>query len=249
MPQDTPPWHPAPMNTLKEKLAAGAVTRGLWQNLPGPELAELAAHAGFDWLVIDGEHGAWDPADIRARLIAAPDAVVRVPTDDAWILKQALDLGAQTVLVPMIDTPEQASAVAAACRYPPQGMRGMGAFVARAAMYSLDPGYIARANDDISVWVQAESRAALENLEAICAVPGVDCVFLGPADLAADMGTDASDPAVHAALTDAITRIAATGTPPGIFAADPERWVAAGARVVSMGSDAMVLAQGLRALL
>ena len=80
------------MNTLKDKLASGAVTRGLWQNLPGPELAELVAHAGFDWLVIDGEHGAWDPADIRARLIAAPDAVVRVPCDEAWILKQALDL-------------------------------------------------------------------------------------------------------------------------------------------------------------
>jgi 4-hydroxy-2-oxoheptanedioate aldolase len=237
------------MNTLKDKLASGAVTRGLWQNLPGPELAELVAHAGFDWLVIDGEHGAWDPADIRARLIAAPDAVVRVPCDEAWILKQALDLGARTVLVPMVDTAEQAAVVVAACRYPPAGTRGMGAFVARAAMYSLDPGYITRANDDVSVWVQAESRAALDNLEAICAVPGVDCVFLGPADLAADMGTDASDPAVHAALTDAIARIAATGTPPGIFAADPDRWIAEGARVVSMGSDAMVLAQGLRALL
>lgn len=236
------------MNMLKDRLATGAVTRGLWQNLPGPELAELAAAAGFDWICIDGEHGAWDMADIRARLIAAPDAVLRVPDNQDWLLKQALDLGARTVLVPMVDTAEDAARAVAACRYPPEGVRGMGAFVARAAMYSLDPDYVTRANSEVSVWVQAESRAALANLEAICAVPGVDCVFLGPADLAADMGTVASDPAVHAALEDAITRIAATGTPPGIFAADPERWVAAGARVVSLGSDAMVLAHGLRAL-
>ncbi|SDZ37634.1 2,4-dihydroxyhept-2-enedioate aldolase [Jannaschia faecimaris] len=236
------------MNTLGHKLLAGAVTRGIWQNLPGPELAELAARAGFDWICIDGEHGGWDVADIRARLIAAPDAVVRVPANEDWLLKQALDLGANTVLVPMVDTPEDAVRAVSACRYPPEGVRGMGAFVARAAMYSLDPGYVARANSEVSVWVQAESRTALENLEAICAVPGVDCVFLGPADLAADMGTDAYDAAVHAALEDAIARIAACGIPPGIFAADPERWIAAGARVVSMGSDAMVLAQGLRSL-
>ncbi len=236
------------MNALKEKLAAGGVLRGIWQNLPGPELAELAAQAGFDWICIDGEHGAWDVGDIRARLVAAPDAVVRVPTLEDWLIKQALDIGARTVLVPMVDTAEQAARAVAACRYPPEGVRGMGAMVARAAMYSLDAGYVERANDDISVWVQAESRAALANLEAICAVPGVDCVFLGPADLAADMGTDPTDPAVHAALEEAIARIAATGTPPGIFAAGPERWVAAGARAVAMGSDAMVLAQGLRAL-
>ncbi|WP_179380405.1 HpcH/HpaI aldolase family protein [Jannaschia marina] len=236
------------MNNLKNGLARGEVTRGLWQNLPGPAVAELAAAAGFDWLCIDGEHGAWDVADIRARLIAAPEAVVRVPANEDWLLKQALDLGARTVLVPMVDDAAAAARAVAGCRYPPQGRRGMGAFVARAAMYSLDPGYVNRANAEISVWVQAESRAALADLEAICAVPGVDCVFLGPADLAADMGTDASDPAVHAALEDAIARIAATGTPPGIFAADPERWIAAGARVVCMGSDAMVLAQGLRAL-
>lgn len=242
------PCDPFGMNALKARLATGAVTRGIWQNLPGPEVAELAAAAGFDWICIDGEHGAWDVGDIRARLIAAPEAVLRVPANEDWLLKQALDLGAKTVLVPMVDTVAQAGQAVAACRYPPDGVRGMGAFVARAAMYSLDPAYIARANSDISVWVQAESRAALDNLEAICAVPGVDCVFLGPADLAADMGTGASDPRVLAALEDAITRIAATGIAPGIFAADPDRWIAAGARVVSMGSDAMVLAQGLRGL-
>ena len=125
----------------------------------------------------------------------------------------------------------------------------MGASVARAAMYGFDAEYADRANEEMSVWVQAESREALANLEAICSVPGVDCVFLGPADLSADMGTDPSDHVVHEALRDAIARIAATGTPPGIFAADPEVWVEAGARVVTLGSDALVLAKGLKALL
>ncbi len=237
------------MNALKQRLASGAVLRGLWQNLPGPEAAEIAAAAGFDWLVLDGEHGPWDPTDLRRRLIAAPDAIVRVPVGEAWVIKQALDLGAKTLLVPMVDTPDQAAAAVAAARYPPAGTRGMGAFVARAGAYGADPGYPARANAEISVWVQAESRAALTALEAICAVDGVDCVFLGPADLAGDMGLTPSDAAVLTALEDAIVRIRAAGRPAGIFAANPDRWIAAGANVVAMGSDGMVLASGLRALL
>ncbi|MEM7641703.1 MAG: aldolase/citrate lyase family protein [Pseudomonadota bacterium] len=237
------------MTDLKDRIRAGETLRGLWQNLPGPEAAELAARVGFDWLVIDGEHGAWDPGDIRRRLIAAPDAVVRVPSGEAWLIKQALDLGARTILVPMVDTADQARAAVSACRYPPAGIRGVGALVARAGLYGLRDEGLAEIDAQISVWVQAESRAALQNLEAICAVPGVDCVFIGPADLAADMGCETTDPALHAALDDAIARIAATGLAPGIFAADPDRWVAAGARVVSVGSDALVLARGLRALL
>ena len=236
------------MNAIRDKLARG-VTRGLWQNLPGPEAAELAARVGFDWIVIDGEHGAWDPGDIRRRLIAAPDAIVRVPANEAWLLKQVLDLGARTVLVPMVNSAEEARAAVTACRYPPDGIRGKGAAFARAGMYSLDSGYEAQANAEVSVWVQAESRAALAALEDIAAVEGVDCVFFGPGDLSADMGASPSDPAVIAALEDAIARLVAAGTPAGIFAADPERWARAGARAVALGSDAVVLAQGLRALL
>ena len=236
------------MNAVREKLARG-VTRGLWQNLPGPEAAELAARAGFDWILIDGEHGAWDTGDIRRRLIAAPDAIVRVPTNESWLLKQVLDLGARTVLVPMVQGAADARAAVAACRYPPAGRRGIGSAVSRAGMYSLDPGYEARANAEVSVWVQAESRAALADLEGIAAVEGVDCVFLGPGDLSADMGCAPSDPEVIAALEDAIARLIAVDTPAGIFAADPWRWVRLGARAVAMGSDAIVLAQGLRALL
>ncbi|TFL19706.1 HpcH/HpaI aldolase family protein [Jannaschia formosa] len=236
------------MTTLKQRLARGDVTRGLWQNLPGMDAAEIAARAGFDWIVIDGEHGPWDPAAIRAKLIAAPEAVIRIPALEDWIVKQALDLGARTLLVPMVDTAAEAESAVAAARYPPEGRRGVGAMVARAGAWGADPGYVDRANAEVSIWVQAESRAALGNLEAICAVPGIDCVFLGPADLAWDMGQRPGAPEVLAALEDAIARIAATGTPPGIFAADPERWVKAGARAVCLGSDAMVLTAGLAAL-
>ncbi|MGB3407353.1 MAG: aldolase/citrate lyase family protein [Jannaschia sp.] len=236
------------MNILQHRLRRGEVLRGLWQNLPGPVAAEIARDAGFDWLMIDGEHGPWDPSDIRARLIAAPEAAVRVPVNEAWIIKQALDLGARTVLVPMVDTAEQAAAAVAASRYPPDGVRGVGAMVARAGKWGRDGGYPERANTEVSVWVQAESRAALRNIEAVCAVPGVDCVFIGPADLAWDMGLRPDHAEVHAAMADAIARIAACGVAPGIFAADPMAWIAAGARVVTMGSDAMVLASGLAAL-
>ncbi|CUH40830.1 2-keto-3-deoxy-L-rhamnonate aldolase [Jannaschia seosinensis] len=235
------------MDTLANRIRRGDTLRGLWQVLPGPEAAEIAAAAGFDWLLLDGEHGPWDPSDLRRRLIAAPDALIRVPANEAWMIKQALDLGAGGLLVPMVDDAEAARAAIAAARYAPAGRRGVGAMVARASIYGLDAGYAARA-DDLTVWVQAESRSAIENLDAICAVPGIDCVFLGPADLAADMGTTPADPAFHAVLEDAIARIAAAGIAPGIFAADPERWVAAGARVVSMGADGMVLAAGLRGL-
>ncbi|WP_298433465.1 aldolase/citrate lyase family protein [uncultured Jannaschia sp.] len=236
------------MTDLKTRLASGATLRGLWQNLPGPEAAEIAAHAGFDWLVIDGEHGPWDPGDIRRRLMVAPDAVLRVPANEPWLIKQALDLGARTILVPMVDDADAARRAVAACRYPPEGIRGNGAYVARAAMYGSDADYVSRANAEVGVWVQAESRAALADLDAICGVDGVDCVFLGPADLAGDMGTTAADPDVHAAMEDAIARIRGHGVAAGIFAADPERWVAVGANVVSMGSDGTVLMAALRAL-
>ncbi|PWJ18047.1 HpcH/HpaI aldolase family protein [Jannaschia seohaensis] len=236
------------MNMLKDRLARGEVTRGLWQNLPGPEAAEIAARAGFDWIVLDGEHGPWDPVGLRLKLIAAPEGVVRIPALEDWIVKQALDLGARTLLVPMVDTAEQARAAVAAARYPPEGRRGVGAMVARAGRWGADPGYLDRANDEVSIWVQAESRMALENLEEICATPGVDCVFIGPADLAWDMGLRPDAPEFQSILAEAIARIAGCDTPPGIFAAQPQRWIEAGARVVCLGSDAMVLTSGLAAL-
>ena len=231
------------MNRLTALLARGRPTRGLWQTLPGATAAEIAGDAGFDWLVLDGEHGPWDPKGLRARLIAAraTPCLLRVPAAEPWLLKQALDLGPDGVLVPMVHSAEAARAAVAACRYPPEGTRGHGAFVSRAGAFGTRPHDPAP-----SVWVQAESRDALDDLEGICAVPGVDCVFLGPADLSADLGT--TPDAIGDVLADAIGRIRAAGTAAGIYAADPERWVGAGASAVSLGCDAVVLSHGLRDL-
>ena len=235
------------MEMLADRVRRGDVTRGLWQVLPGAVLAELAAECGFDWLVLDGEHGPWDPAGLRDRLIgvraAGADAIIRVPRNDASFIGQALDLGAQTVLVPMVDDAPQAEAAVAAARYPPSGRRGNGAFVARASRWGN-----AMPPPDASVWVQAESRAALRNIDAIASVDGVDCVFLGPADLAGDMGADPGGPAVMDALDGAIDRIRAAGCAAGIYASDPHRWIERGATVVSMGADATALTRALRGL-
>ncbi|KIT17346.1 HpcH/HpaI aldolase family protein [Jannaschia aquimarina] len=236
--------------SLKSRVLAREPLTGLWQVLPGPVAAEIAARAGFDFLVLDGEHGPWDPSDLRARLIAVPDAIVRVPANDPVWIKQALDLGAMTVLVPMVHDAEGARAAVAAARYPPDGIRGHGAFVSRASAYGQNAGYVTRANEAVGVWVQAESRPALSDLEAICGVEGVDCVFIGPADLAADMGLTPDAPEVLTAIEDAIGRIVATGTACGAFG-DPAlypRWRELGATILSAGVDGSVLAAALARL-
>ena len=246
---------PAPTNRLKADLAAGKLLRGIWLNLGSGLVAEMAGHAGFDWCLVDGEHGPWDPVAIRDQLIALAatpaEAVVRVPVAEDWVLKQALDLGAQTVLVPMVDSAEAARAVVRACRYPPDGVRGLGAMVARAAGFGAVPDYTANANAEICILVQAESRAALAALDEIAAVDGVDGVFIGPADLAADMGhrDDPGHPQVQAAIADAIPRIRAAGKAAGIFLGTPEargRAVDLGATFVGMGSEAALLSHALR---
>lgn len=239
--------------SLKSRVLAQEALTGLWQGLPGAVVAEIAGSAGFDFLVLDGEHGPWDPSDLRLRLIASStECVIRVPDNQPWIIKQALDLGVMTLLVPMVNTAEEAAAAVAASRYPPDGIRGLGATAARAARFGRDTGYVARANDDVSIWVQVESQDALRNLEAICAVPGVDLVFVGPADLAADMGyaTDLRNPEVLAAVEDAMGRIRAAGKSCGAFGTPDvmEAWRSAGANVLSAGADGKTLADALAAL-
>lgn len=248
---------PAPINTLKAALARGEMQRGVWLNLPGAVPAEMAGQAGFDWCLIDGEHGPWDPAGIRDQLIAlaatGTPSVVRVPVAEDWIIKQALDLGVQTLLVPMVNSSEQAHAVVRACRYPPEGTRGMGAMVARAGAYGAIGAYPNSANDQICVLVQAESGAALEDLEAIVAVEGVDGVFIGPADLGADLGyrDDLMNPELWRRIEDGIATIRAGGKAAGIIVSGPEmeaRMVAAGVTFLGCGGDAGVLQAGLAAL-
>jgi 4-hydroxy-2-oxoheptanedioate aldolase len=240
-------------NPFKERLLRGTVQIGLWLSLANSYTAEICAGAGFDWLLIDGEHGPNDLRSVLAQLqaIAAypPQAVVRPPSGETWMIKQLLDIGARTLLVPMVETAEQAAALVAAVRYPPHGIRGVGAAVARASGFDRRSDYMSQADAEVCLLVQIETRRGLENLDAIAAIDGVDGLFIGPADLSASLGHpgDPTAPAVQAAIDDAIRRIVASGKAAGILMGDEalaRRAIAAGACFVAVGTDVGLLARG-----
>lgn len=240
-------------NTFKNAINNGQLQIGFWQSLATAITAEISAYSGFDWLLIDGEHGANDLRSIRDQLqVIGPSpsqAVVRVASVDVVAVKQVMDAGAQTVLVPLVNTPEDARLMVQAMRYAPQGIRGNGAGVARASGFGRDTGYLAAANSKACLLVQVETQQALDNLDAIAALDGVDGVFIGPSDLATSLGHhgDTAHPDVQAAIEDAISRIAAAGKAPGILMADEaraRRFIELGALFVAVGSDVAVLAGG-----
>ncbi|WP_241083574.1 HpcH/HpaI aldolase family protein [Achromobacter xylosoxidans] len=244
-------------NGFKAALREGKRQVGLWQSLANPYSAEICATAGFDWLLFDGEHSPNDLRAVLAQLQAiAPyrsQPIVRPVEGNTALIKQYLDVGVQTLLVPMIDTAEQARDMVCAVRYPPQGRRGVGAAVARASRWGLDGDYIARANDEICLIVQIESATAVANIEAICAVDGVDAAFVGPADLTASMGHGANQahPEVQAAIEDAIKRIVASGKAAGTLCADLDtaaRYFLWGCSFVGLGNDVKLLAAAARGL-
>ena len=244
-------------NPFKAALARGEKLVGLWLSMAEPYSAEVCATAGFQWLLIDGEHA---PNDLRSTLAqlqaVAPypaHPVVRTVDGDPALIKQLLDIGVQTLLVPMVDTPEQAAALAAATRYPPEGTRGVGAAVARASRWGQRRDYLDTANDDTCLLLQAETVAALANLERICAVDGVHGVFIGPADLAASMGHRGrpQHPEVQQAIEQAIRTIVASGKAAGTLTGDAalaRRYLDLGASFVAVGVDITLLAQGTRRL-
>lgn len=244
-------------NPFKSALARREAQIGLWLSMADAYTAEACATAGFNWLLIDGEHAPNELSSTLAQLQAvAPypgHPIVRLVNADRDRIKQALDIGAQSLLLPMIDTPEEALAVVAATRYPPGGVRGVGASGARASRWGLLGDYIQHADEEICVLVQAESVRAMANLPAICAVDGVDGVFIGPADLAASMGHrgQAGHPAVQAAIEQAIATIVASGKAAGILSVDPtlaRRYLSLGATFVAVGLDLNLLAQATRRL-
>ncbi len=247
---------PAPSNPLKAALKRDEMQIGMWMGLRDRTVAEIAAGAGFDWCLIDGEHGPFDPVAIEAQLQVmkghGAHPVVRVPAGETWMLKQMLDLGAQSTLVPMVDTAEEAARLVRAMRYAPKGNRGMAAAVVRASDYNRELDYATNADDEICLIVQAESRAALSNIDAISAVDGVDCVFIGPADLSTDMGHGG---AMHAEVMEAIehmtARILAAGKAVGIISFDDDhlvRFATAGIRFIGVGSDVFGLSSWMREL-
>lgn len=248
---------PAPENRFKSALSRGHVTYGCWAGFADPYPTEILATAGFDWLVLDGEHAPNDLRSLMAQLqvLQAYDSapVVRLPMGEVWAIKQALDIGAQSLLIPMVESAAQARDLVAATRYPPDGIRGSGAALGRASRFSAIPDYKATANDQICLIVQIESRAGLDAIEEICAVEGVDAAFIGPSDLAMDMGHhgDSQHPDVQAAMKDALARITATGKAPGILANDHDsahRYRDWGATMLAVGVDVVLFAKAARAL-
>lgn len=249
-----------PLNTFKQALRDKQAQIGLWLGLASPYSTEICAGAGFDWLLIDGEHAPNDINSILAQLqvIAAypgSHAIARVPMGHGHVgealIKQYLDIGVQTLLVPMVDTPAQAAALVRASRYPPQGIRGMGG--ARASRWGRYPRYAHEANAQVCLLVQVETQAALDNLDAIAAVDGVDGVFIGPSDLSASMGHvgNPAHPDVQAAITDAITRINKAGKAAGILTPDEataHKYLTLGATFVAVGLDTQLLVRATSAL-
>lgn len=255
-------------NTFKQALKSGTPQIGLWASLADPYLAEALATTGFDWLLIDGEHAPNDLRSVLGQLQAVGSAasfssplqqmhpthpIVRPPIGDAVLIKQYLEIGAQTLLIPMVDTAEQAARMVAATRYPPRGVRGVGSSAARSSRWSGVPNYLRGADSEICVLVQVETTTGLANLAAIAAVEGVDGVFFGPADLSASMGLlgQPAHPDVVSAMTQGIATVRAAGKAPGILMTDnaaSRYYLDQGALFVAVGVDAMLLVQAAKAL-
>ena len=246
---------PAPQNTFKSALARGDMLYGCWAGFADAYGTEILSTAGFDWLVIDGEHAPNDLRTIMHQLQVLEGRhshpVVRLPMGEAWLIKQVLDAGAQTLLIPMVESAEQARVLVQAMRYPPQGIRGSGAALARASHFSAIPDYTLTANDQMCLLVQVETRAGIDALDDILAVEGVDGVFIGPSDLAADMGYLGKKDTgpVQDVIREALARIAASDKAAGILAVDHETaltyrdW---GAQFLAVGIDVVMLAQAAR---
>lgn len=243
------------MNLFKLALAERRPQIGLWSTLPSAYVTEIIAGSGFDWILLDAEHAPTDVTNMLHQLQAVsaarsvaniqPSAVVRPPWNDPVLIKRYLDIGAQNLLIPFVQTPEEAASAVAACRFAPAGTRGMGGSV-RASNFGRNTRYVADAHNEIGIFVQVETADALEHIEAIAAIDGVDGIFIGPADLSASMGysDNPKHPEVNRAIDAAIPRIARCGKAPGILMIDEERaheCMAIGALFVAVAIDLVLL--------
>jgi 4-hydroxy-2-oxoheptanedioate aldolase len=244
------------INAFKHALANGKLQIGLWSSLCSNIAAEIISDSGFDWILLDTEHSPNEIPDLVTQLQAVQRGtatpIIRPAWNDAVLAKRCLDIGAQTLLFPYVQNAEEAKRAVASTRYPPQGIRGV-SVAARASRYGRVPGYLGKANDEICVLVQVETREALKELEAIAKVPGVDGVFIGPSDLAASLG-HLGNPAhaeVQEAMHDAVKRLKALGKPAGILTGNEEevrRYIDWGYLFVAVGSDIGLLAKNADAL-
>ena len=242
-----------PVNHFKRAIAAGQSQIGLWLSLSHHYSAEVVAGSGFDWLLLDTEHA---PNDLECQLQAvAPyptTPIVRVPWNDTVNIKRVLDIGAQTLLIPYVQTPEEAHAAVAATRYPPAGVRGV-AGNSRASRYARIKDYARIAEKEICVLLQLETESAVAHIETVAAIDGVDGIFIGPADLHASMGYpgETTNPKVTPFIEEAIRRIRKAGKAPGILTPDEkfaQRYIEAGSLFTAVGSDIGLLARSSEAL-
>lgn len=246
-----------PRNRFKAALKAGRHQLGIWNNIGGNTVPELLGHAGYDWILLDTEHSPVEPTDILPALQAlssCPDVspVVRPVVNDAALIKRYLDMGAQSLLVPYVQTVDEARAAVDAMRYPPRGVRGV-AGMTRASRYGNIPDYAARAEEELCLVVQVETAEAMERLEDIASVEGVDGVFIGPSDLSASMGFPGqpNHPQVLARIEDAFARLKKIGVPSGILTLDEEfgkRCIELGTGFTAVGLDMALLQNAAKAL-
>lgn len=247
-----------PVNTFKQGLKDGRQLYGFWLGFCNPLSAELCGHCGYDWLLIDAEHAPNDLGTIQSQLLAIDNTpshpIIRIVEGSSALIKQMLDLGAQSLLVPMVETAEQARQLVSAVRYPPRGTRGVGTALARAARWNQVERYFDDADQQICLLIQIESVRGIENLDDILQIEGIDGVFLGPADLAASMGYlgQPSHPDVVAAMESAIKSIRAAGKAAGTLATNKDiagRYEHCGVQFVALGVDTLALASSARSIL
>ncbi|EPX86543.1 2,4-dihydroxyhept-2-enedioate aldolase [Rubellimicrobium thermophilum DSM 16684] len=242
-----------PVNRFRRRLGAGETQIGLWVTAPGGYLAEVVAPAGFDWLCFDTEHSPNDPIGVIAQMQAAAawpvSAICRPAWNDPVLIKRFLDAGAQTLLIPYVQSAAEAEAAVRAMRYPPRGMRGV-SLLTRANRFGRVADYLDRAEEELCLLVQIETPEALSRIEEIAAVDGVDGLFIGPSDLATAMGERGLSDALRAAVEEAIPRIVATGKAAGILTTPDfaRRCADLGATVLGIGVDIAILARGADAL-
>jgi len=245
-----------PANEFKRLLIRGQSQIGIWNTIPGPVVVELLASMGFDWVLLDTEHSLTDVPDLMAMLQAVAgypgSAVVRPAANDPVLIKRVLDLGALTLMLPYVQTADEARAAVSAMRYAPRGIRGVSG-MSRASRFGTVQDYVRRAEEELCLIVQVETADAVGRIAEIAAVDGVDALFIGPADLAASMGHpgNAGHPEVVAMIERAIKAVVATGKAAGILTTDPafaRQCIGWGTTFTAVGIDMSILAAGVKSL-
>ena len=239
-----------PRNLFKAALAEGRHQIGIWNNIGGNTVPELLAGTGFDWVLVDTEHAATETVEVLPALQAIAGtpgvtAVVRPANNDPVLFKRILDFGAQTLLVPYVQSRAEAEAAVSAMRYAPRGIRGM-AGATRATRYGSVENYFTTAEDELCLIVQVETKAGVDALDEIATTDGVHGVFIGPADLSASLGYpgNSGHPEVRKVIRAVLDRLAELGVPSGILCLDPEdarSYIDAGTAFTAVGVDTVLL--------